>query len=640
MEPNLEQLGLSKFFGGWSTDKQLGSAAQFYYSRAMDFRKNPSSMSVLPGLSASDGGVVTDLVHAIDQINSGIKYALGDAGNLYSVTAANVWSKIANIGENGGAGVLYRSDVDMLYATGQTKIARYPRVGAGGLGFQPNWFQRGISTSSTCYKTGGVNTYTTLTAVDETSTTNRRNFTSDIEPLYQIGLKVVSKGTGTVTVTLHDDANTVLGTASLTTGNITAGQINYFVFSTPIRIQRGASGGGSALTYHYHVTSTVADTTIQSTTVSSLADCDMELWANALVQPNNGLHPMIQFSNLTLIGNGRYVAGYEPLQDNPTTADFSRHLLTLPPGFEVCGFAQKNLMCIIGAEKRSTSGQFQEGMLFFWDGIASAYNDFYPVPEGAPESLFSHKNVVYFIAGGALYRMRGTDVPIKIWTFRGTDSEFSGISDITRVSPNMMTVRRGILLMGYPSSTTNRTLEHGVYSYGSVTSQYPDSFGFNYYTSNNSLLNTGSNNLRIGMVKSYGDTLFTSWRDDNAPTKKYGVDIANNSSTPASFATFESLVFDDNRPTHQKRAEYALVVFDALPAGCTITMKYKADTDAVWTSGDIAGVGATYAIVNIMRRYQTVQFGFDVTCTTTTPSINGVYIFTDRLIAERPYLVS
>jgi hypothetical protein len=638
---NLDSLGLNRFYGGWATDKQMGSTAQFYYSRALDFRKNPSNMSVLPAPINSSGSAVTDLILDMDQIGTGVKYAVGDSGNVYRVTTANVWSKIINIGENSGAGLLYRPDVDMIYITGQTKVARYPRVSTGSLGFQPNWFSQGISTCSTCYKTGGTATDAVPTTIDEISAVNRRSFTADIEPLSQIGINIATKGTGNWTLTLHDDANTVLGTVTVANANLTSNKINYFVFSTPIRIQRGDNGGGSALTYHYHITSTVADGTLVTTTAGSLADSDMELWASALVPTTNTLHPIIQFSNLTLIGNGRYVAGYEPLQDNPTTADYSRHLLTLPPGFEVCGFAQKNLMCIIGAEKRSSTGQFQEGMLFFWDGISDTYNDFYPVPEGSPESLFSHKNVAYFIAGGALYRIKGTDVPVKIWTFRNTDSEYSGVTDITRVFPNMMTVRRGILLAGYPSMTSNITLEHGVYSYGSITSQYPDSFGYNYVTSNGNNLNSGSNNLRIGMVKSYSDTLFISWRDDSSQTsQKYGVDIVNNSSTPAPVASFMALQFNDSRPTHQKMASYMMITFDPLPVGVTVTPKYIIDSDSQWTYG--TPVSSTsqftnYAILNIGRKYKNVQFGFDIAITgTLSPNIDGVYLFTDLLRKEAP----
>lgn len=634
---NYEPIGLSHFFGGWSTDKELGSDAQFYYSKHIDFRKAPSSATLLPKPTNADGGVVIDLVQGMEQIGTGVRYAIGDAGYLYKITTGGVWSTVTNIGEAGSAGILYRSDVDHLYITGQTKVARISRVSSTAT-LQNNWFERGISTATTCYKTGGSNTYTTPLTISE-DTTNERTFTSDIEPLYQIGVKVVDKGTGTLTLTLHDDANNVLATVTKTTGNVTAGAINYFVFSSPIRIQRGDNGGGSALTYHYHLTSTVADTTIATTTASSMTDCDMELWANALVTTKNGLHPITQLSNATLIGNGRYVAQYEPLQDSPTTADFLRHRLTLPPGFEVCGFAQKNLMTVIGAEKRSDSGEFQEGALFFWDGVAETYNDFWLVPEGSPESLFSHKNVVYFIASGSLYRMRGGDEPIKIRTFRNTDSEYSSVTDTTHVNPNMMTVRRNILLMGYPSTTTNVNLEYGVYSLGSITNEYPESFGYSYTTSNGTNLVDGTNDLSIGMVKNYGDTLYISWRDDGASPQKYSVDIVNNSSLPAESGSLETLVYDNGEPYKYKNAGYMIATFEPLPANSSVTLKWKIDGATDWTYSETATSG-NYLVSPIGQggtRFLTIQFGVDVTASgTTSPEVSGIYLFVDTLKNERP----
>ena len=636
MDRNFEPIGLSRFFGGQSTDKELGSAAQFYYNKHTDFRKNPSSFKLLPKPTNADGGVVVDLVQGMEQINSGVRYAIGDAGYLYKIDTAGVWSVLSTIGQAGGAGILYRSDVDMLYFTGQSKISRLPRI-TSGLAFQQNWFERGVSTSSTCTKTGGTNTYAPQTSITETTTT-KRLFTSDIEPLYQIGIRIIAKGTGDWTLTLHDDADNVLGTVTVTNANLTSNAINYFVFSTPIRIQRGASGAGSALTYHYHITSTVADGTLATTTASSIADCDMELWANALVTTNNGLHPMIQASNLTLIGNGRYVASYEPLQDSPTTADFNRHRLTLPPGFEVCGFAQKNLMTVIGAEKRSTSGEFQEGMLFFWDGIAETYNDYWPVPEGSPEALFSHKNVVRFIAGGALYQMRGGDEPIKIRTFRNSDSEYSGVADVTHSYPNMMAVRRGILMIGYPSVTTNTALEHGVYSLGAITNEYPESFGFSYTTSNGNILNNGSNNLRLGMVKNYGDTMYISWRDDSVSPQKYSVDIVNNSSTPAATGTMETLTFDNGEPSKYKNCGYIIATFEALPVdgSTSVTIKYKIDDDANWNYSEVA-ISGSYLVMPVDRRFLKLEFGVDLTCTgSTSPEITSIYAFVDPLKNQRP----
>lgn len=237
--------------------------------------------------------------------------------------------------------------------------------------------------------------------------------------------------------------------------------------------------------------------------------------------------------------------------------------------------------------------------------------------------------------------MRGGDEPIPKRTFRNTDSEYSGVTDVTHVYPNMMTVRRGILLVGYPSYTTNVNLEHGVYSYGTITSEYPQSFGYSYTTSNGNILNNGTNNLKIGFVKSYGDTLYMSWRDDSASPQKYSVDIVNNSSPVAATASIESLEFDDNRRWGYKKAGYMIVTFDPLPVGISITPKWKLDGGSWTTNGTTDQnnnsqniTNPTYALVSIdtPTQYQFSQFGIDIANTTqgtVSPNITGVYLFTD-----------
>lgn len=642
-----EPVALPAFFGGMSIDRKLGTKApQFYYGRHIDFRKNPSQFTVLPYGSAENSGAVVDLVLDMAQITTGEKYAVGSAGNVYHVSAAGVWSSYGAIGETGGAGIAYRSDVDHTYLTGQTVIARIKRTTASP-SWQPTWFTKGVSSASTCYKTGGGNTYTVPTAVNESST-NMRKFTSDIEPLVQIGVKILAKGTGNWTLTLHNDANDVLATVTIAIGSVKANTINYFVFSAPIRIQRGDHGAGAALTYHYHLTSTVADGTVATTTQASLADCDMELWASALVDSVNDLHPIINFLNFTLIGNSNYVAQYEPLQDNPQmNIDYSPHRLTFPPGFEVTSFAQQNLLCVIGCEKRSSSGEFQEGALFFWDGIADTYNDWWPVPEGAPESLFSHKNLVYFFAGGALYEVTGVNTVTKLRTMRGTDSEFSNIADTTHVYPKMMTVRRGTLLIGYPSYTTNQSLEHAVFSLGQTASVYPVSFGLSYTISTGSVLNNGSNNLKIGMIKNLGDTLYISWRDDSASPTHYGIDITDNTSPPKSNARIESLLYDGNRPASYKKVGWLMAISDTLPAGVTYKLKYKLDREANWHYSDdtdktnIAIAGSTVFLWPLDLRFLALEYGMDITIdttvdTSTTPAIRFVGAYIDPQILEKP----
>lgn len=628
--PKLDKVGLQAFFGGQSTDRKYGADFQFFYSRGIDFRKSPHEFTVLPSARKISGSVVVDLIEDMARLPSGEKLAVGDAGNLYRVNTNEEFSHFGIIGENGGAGITYRADVDKAYATGVDRVVRIDDI-EDSPKLDQNWLTEIVSSSNDAFKTGGTSTYSVPTALNES---DKREFVSDIEPFKKIGVKVVDKGTGDWTLTLHDDADNELGSVTLTNANLEDNKLNYFEFSSAVRALVSTTEAAGGRTYHFHLTSTVNDGTIQTTT--GFSDCDLEVWAYPLVETKNGLHPVAQFANFTLIGNERYVATYEPLQDSPTTSDYQQHRLIFPPGYETTGFAQLDEYVLIGAEKRSDSGEFQEGKIFGWDSTSTTYNFFYDIPEGSPETLFSHKNMVKFIAGNALYETAGQQ-PVKVRTFRNTDSEYSDTEDITRVNPHMMTVRRGILLVGFPTSTTNQSLEHGVYSLGAISREFPDSWGFSYTISKKSeggvdrdiILNDGSNNLRIGMIKNYGDSLFISWRHNN----EYGVDIVDNSSDPAEFATLESLYFDNGEPLKKKWGFVVTATFDTLPSGTKLRLKYKRNKGS-WVYSDWFDDSNTpdnLAKLNLETKdFYGIEFGADIQTTgTVTPEILSLFLHFD-----------
>jgi hypothetical protein len=80
---------IQQFYGGMSSDEAIGTAASFSYSRALDHRRNPSQLTVLPGPRALSKGVVQDLILNMVQVQSGVRYAYGDQGNIYKLDTAN-----------------------------------------------------------------------------------------------------------------------------------------------------------------------------------------------------------------------------------------------------------------------------------------------------------------------------------------------------------------------------------------------------------------------------------------------------------------------------------------------------------------------------------------------------------------------
>lgn len=611
----------SVFAGGWSVDEQLGIDNSFAYSRHLDFRKKPSQMTVLPETRQDSSGVVEDLVQNTVMVNDGTTYHLGSDGFLYKRTSGGTWSSVMKL-DNGAYGLSYRSDVDKLFAVSTKSVSELSTITTGP---KPSVakYAASASTDSNATSTGGTLTKTVQTAITESSS-EKQEFASDIEPLSKIQVFITEGGTGNWTLTLHDAANNTLATSTVANADIKENQWNDFAFSSQVRIYVKPN----ARTYHFHLTSTVADGQVVCSTAGDLNTCDFKIFADRLIDTRNGMHPMHTFLQYECIGNGNYLSVWEPLSEEPSNAEWLRHKLTFPANLEVCGLAQWREYLAIACEYRTTSGNAQHGYIFFWDGLSSTYNFFIRIPEGSPYSIHEYKDVLFYEAGGSLFAYAGGQ-PVKIRTLPNTDSEYSDTADATITYPNMATVRRGVHLFGFPSQTTNTDIEIGVYSFGAVDKDFDESFGFSYTISTGTRSGTG---MRIGMVKNFGDTLFVSWKDGD----NYGVDIVDNNSDPYAEAEWRSLFFDGSIPTKDKSADHFDLEFEPLPSGVTVTPKYRTSRSGDWETGDaVSTVGATSCRMNINTRFKEIQVGFDLAVTgSTTPTITCAVLVFDDLKKE------
>ncbi len=622
------------FYGGISVDDNIGTENSHAYSRAADFRKKPGQLSPLAATRRIGSNNIVDLIQQIIQTDDGTRYAIGDQGYFYKLDTSGNAVVEAKL-DNGAAGMLYRKDLQEMYISSTTSVSYYGKFPTPVINV--NKYGVSASTDTAAVVSGGALTCALGTTVVESATTIQE-FESDIEPLVKIRVRVAAKGTGNWTLTLHDDANNVLATSTVATANITSNANLDFTFSSQVRLYVKPS----ARTYHFHLTSTVADGTVYCSTANDLNTCDYSIFADRLVATNNGFHPIAQFLQYVLIGNERYLSVWEPLADIPSNLEWLRHRLDFGSGYEVCGITITDEFAVIACEKRSTSSSrsFQEGRLFFWDGLSEAHNFSIELTEGSPEAIFTYQNMPYMIINGALYVWPGGKNVIKLRTLLNTDTEFSNISDTTRAYPNMMAVRRNILLFGYPSITASTTMKHGVFSYGSVDKNFPMSFGYNYVMSTNTETYNGTDALRIGAVRSFGDTLYVSWRDDTqAVGFKYGLDVVDNTSTPAATGTWESRIYDGQAVFKQKVAKRMKLTCQALPAGVTIRMKYKIDAGAwIYPADGVLTTGDTYKVADINLRNHEIQRGFDWESTASLPFVvTGMALDVDPLASESPF---
>lgn len=644
-------LVFENFEGGWSTDPKVGIKHSSAYTQALDFRKSPSQMSVLPGTRREDSKVVKDLILNEVMDTTGTIYAFGNAGYFYKRNTSGSWSAEGKLA-TGCGGVDYRKDADAIYLTSTKTVSVYQNVtGAyGTTSLSPDKYGTSFSTYNNTENAGfNVSSYqvngTQATALKSSINEARaglRYFQTDIEPLQKITVFCNEPGSGDWTLTLHDGLNNTLATSTVTNTNIKKGQPVEFTFPNSTNQQVRLYVAPNARTYHFHITSSNSTGSISSTSLNDMSTCNLQIWADRLVYPNNGFHPIQRFLQYEAIGNANYLSVWEPLSDPPTNEEWQRHKLVFPEEYEVCGLAVLNEYLAIACERTSSTGP-QNGIIFWWDGLSPSYNYFTAIPEGAPYGIREYKNVVYYEAGGAVYAVAGANsVPQKVRTLPGSDGEFSGTNTVTKVYPYSSTTRRGVHLLGYPSSTNSTSIDYGVYSWGAVDKNFPQSFGYSYIISTGTKNYTAQNNLKIGMVKNFNDILHVSWQDDS--NGGYGVDVVDNSSTPASSASWNGLIFDGGYVGKQKYANYMELYYTSLPAGSTIKLKYKIDRQADWVESD------EYSLSNLWQdqegyirfningadsnggRFREIQLGFDITCESTVsqpPVVNMVSLVYD-----------
>lgn len=605
---------LEQFYGGEASSAAIGPPASFGPSQAIEFRRDPSQLTVLPGPRKISAGVVNDLILNVVQVQNGTRYGFGDQGTIYKIDTNNVITYLNKL-NSGSDGVLYRTDADAVYFASQTRLHRYYPISG-----TPTFdviYGPSKSIDTNAYRTGGTATYTVPTAIDEGQFCS---FQPDIEPFYSNKVNVITPGSGDWTLTLHDGLNNVLGTKTVTNANLNS--LTEFAYGSQIR----ALVKPNARTYHFHLTSTASGGTIACGTAGVLNTADFELWAYRFVDTVNNFHPMAQFQQFTCIGNERYLAVWEPLTDvDPPNNEFQRHRLTFPSGFEVCGLAVTDEFLVIACEKRSTNGtkDFQEGKLFIWDGIDPTYVQAVDVAAGSPEAICTENNYPYFIVNGTLYTWPGGKNIKKVRKIADTRTTYTSTVDNTHVYPNMMCVHDNLLHMGYPSNTNNVSIKHGVYTWGSLEDIYPNSFGYSYLISTQTNLNTAGT-LQLGCVRSFGDEMYISWKDGDS----YGLDIVDAFCNPAPVFKFRTRRFSAASTFKDKQALAMRVDTDPLPAGVTITPIHSIDRGADIQHEEVMTQNSTTTLSAIEQGiFRTVTYGFDGTCTGTQSPI----IYSDAL---------
>lgn len=458
--------------------------------------------------------------------------------------------------------------------------------------------------------------YALTTSVTETDA-NRVFFVPTKDPQKSITLKVDTIGTGDWTVTVHDPKNRVVATSTVENSQLSTGFYE-FDFSSEWRPIIGA-------TYHFHVTSTVADGIINVKTGETTLSNGTEQYAyyttHYQILVNDEYHPIMQYQNMLVIGNERYVATIEGGDI------YNPHRLTLPSGYRIRAIGFWREFVVFGLWRGTNITDYDQGKLVIWDGVSDTYNQIIDVPEGGINSMFGSGDTLFFFAGytGKLMAYAGGLTAQKVQKIPFIEKD-----KYVEFAPGAMTMWRTYLTFGTNLLTDSTDIHQGVYTFGQENVQSPYSLSFDYPLS---LGDQTSTNVKVGVVFPSGQDLYIGWKNSNSS----GIDKISVTNDPYPTGTIELQINDFNNIGGETEPLTAKAIFKPLASGESVVLKYRPDRETDWEVLDTQSTeGANESRATINERVREAEIAVDLrTTTTTSPTLLGVSLELDTMDDER-----
>lgn len=458
-------------------------------------------------------------------------------------------------------------------------------------------------------------TYTLLTAISE-SAVDELAFTPVNDPQASIAFYVDTKGTGDWTVTIHDQQNRVIATKTILNANVPSAGVIEFIFDTPWRLVAGKM-------YHIHLTVSTGTSKVVTGTASNLSTAEYTTYFGFLVTDTQ-YHPAIQFqyqplggvlTGAEIIGNERYLAVWDG-------ANYFPNYIVFPPAWHVRCFGFWREFLAIGMWRGGNIYDFDQGRIYFWDGVAPTFNFFVDVPEGQINALKGIDSDLYIFAGyrGNLLNYQGGYFST---TGNSTDQKLKKMpllspSDYTEVYPGAFSMWRGLLHFGLYGASNSTTAQRGTYSYGTANQYYPPSLSYDYVIST---LNKG-NTVSIGLVYPIGQNLIIGWQDGIS----FGADVINFSNDPAPSGELQLLLKDGSELWKFTTLMSARADYVPLKTGESIDVKIRQSRFDLYTLSPIdTTVGSDFCKLPIsLGADKEYQVGIDLYATgSTSPTILG-----------------
>lgn len=458
--------------------------------------------------------------------------------------------------------------------------------------------------------------YTLAVAISETAA-NKQTFVPQKDPQKSIEVLVDTVGTGAWTLTVHDAANRTIATKTIANASMHTGDVE-FTFATAWTPVKGA-------TYHFHLTSTVADGKVATTTADDMETVDFHTYYQFMVTDSD-YHPIEQMLNFLAIGNGRYLAKYS------ASGGYDPHRLEFPAGWKVRCFAKWRDYLAIGCWKGTNMYDTDQGIIFFWDGYSKTYNFYIEVPEGGINAMLSSRGILWVWAGyhGDMIPYIGGDTADDTQLKRLPKME---ATKYIETMPKAVAMWDGLLRWGAAGTSDSANVERGVYTYGKRKGSNKDSLSYDYPISTG---NRATTNIKIGFLYPIGKKLLIGWKDNTA----YGVDVVDPAASPFTTGEIVRNIKDYGGVWKRKKALTVRADFKTLLTGEQVRVKYKLDRASDWTYGSYTTSSSddkTIARLPInLGNHKEVQIGADVEASgTTSPTFTELTLEEEMMPSDR-----
>lgn len=407
------------------------------------------------------------------------------------------------------------------------------------------------------------NSYTLPTTISEVSTAKRK-FTPEVSSLSGIAVLVDSKGSATVTLTVHDTLDRVVGTATLSTGNMKErGTWVQFQFSSALTVIPGVE-------YHFHLTAPSGTTKVNSSTASDLSTAYYRTYF-AILDTDTDYHPMKRFLNKLAVGHGNYLLTVDDAEV------LTREAVVFPKGERVRAIETIGDYLAIATWRGTSLADYGRSRIYFWDGFTEGFNAFVDI-DGQVNALKTLSN--------QLFIWHGTQGEISVYT--GAITKIRRIKNVKNnisleIMPGAVDAWEGILYFGLAGVSSN-DIDNVIHSYGRKDKDYPFSMNKDF------TISTGSKDtgVTIGMVLGISSSkFFVGWKDDSS----YGIDVIDTANKQAS-ARIDFLRFDAKDPNRQKEILGVSIRFEALnytptdtpTTGEKLEVQYQLNNSGTWIS--------------------------------------------------------